>query len=938
MRLLRTSSSSRPRLFRFVLLVAWVVSPCQYSYESFNIINMLAQVVERNELIWFGRPPDESQLGDHDEELAAQVRERQADAYKMLADMVDTMNTMLAEMERWKPSSFGPASYQGAHDYNNCLSQFKECAERHIRVEVTMIIKTHDSHVAYLLRDVKLIIATADAANKLFANLVVGPAKSLRNMCDIDLAVLDEGQRCDVMPAAALLNNVKTSILIADVHQRIEPDKTYAHHNPWERPGAAGVLRNPEPQGITDMIVQRDIAHHTRLTLCKRCGPLVTGFCRRVFPFLSDFRSHPNAPQTELRFNFFSGDGAWWPATAMPSGAGASAGEVGWHNALFYNLAWTVLLQLVALESEPGAITRWDPCEMVVLVVCYLHRVLRPLSVYLAEFIQGCKLQGILRFTFATNVKVCIVDSMTGPTSQISHIIRHRRVVTAADQHKGHQADPRRFYVALTRARRSTTVWLEKEPFGTPVRRAPAVSRAEHANDAAAQESFDKMFDAIQELNIPWSDIPEWDPLQGGRRPGCCQHLTAYCDDGVVGTVVTHCVEAWTEAAPSKTQESEWGNLGKFLEDASGPNAEVNAFVSESLREVRRGGIDAAGAAAPLAFSQARPDICRMHEAVGANSIEDAIALGRKIVNGIVVTQVGNTGLQISVPTVTACGLQDFLGGMEGEPMIRAFMTVVWALHESTADDKIRLIQTAHAHKTEECHFESLHWWSRSCNSDREASVLVAPDAAAKRKRQCYAYLGGGQLSVASTTLLHTIVVKVKTWHMGACVIAACTLLNRASDDSHRVDPGNTELFIAADDAMEDEGMLEAMLMDDEGDGAPPLPQLHSKAIEFGALCEAVTVKSAAAVGLSWPAESCGFDAAEIWRRWAAQTASLAPAETGSADQQQRGGCQPARGRQLGGWQPSGWQRGGGWQHGGGWHGGGWQTGGGRGGSRRSWE
>jgi hypothetical protein len=42
---------------------------------------MLAQVVERNELIWFGRPPDESQLGDHDAELAAQVRERQAEAY-----------------------------------------------------------------------------------------------------------------------------------------------------------------------------------------------------------------------------------------------------------------------------------------------------------------------------------------------------------------------------------------------------------------------------------------------------------------------------------------------------------------------------------------------------------------------------------------------------------------------------------------------------------------------------------------------------------------------------------------------------------------------------------------------------------------------------------------------------------------------------------------
>jgi len=42
---------------------------------------MLAQVVERDEFGWFGRPPDESQLGDHDAELAERVRARQAEAY-----------------------------------------------------------------------------------------------------------------------------------------------------------------------------------------------------------------------------------------------------------------------------------------------------------------------------------------------------------------------------------------------------------------------------------------------------------------------------------------------------------------------------------------------------------------------------------------------------------------------------------------------------------------------------------------------------------------------------------------------------------------------------------------------------------------------------------------------------------------------------------------
>ena len=113
---------------------------------------------------------------------------------------------------------------------------------------------------------------------------------------------------------------------------------------------------------------------------------------------------------------------------------------------------------------------------------------------------------------------------------------------------------------------------------------------------------------------------------------------------------------------------------------------------------------------------------------------------------------------------------------------------------------------------------------------------------------------------------------------MGACVIAACILLNRASDDVRRVWPVNSDLFIAADATVDDEGMLEAMCLEDTGDGAPLPPQGLNSASEFGALCEDVAAKSAAAVGLSWPLSECGLEAAEIWRSWATQTASLAPA------------------------------------------------------------
>ena len=53
--------------------------------------------------------------------------------------------------------------------------------------------------------------------------------------------------------------------------------------------------------------------------------------------------------------------------------------HVAWHDWLFRCLAATIILQLNAVEEE--AEVEWDPTTMVVLVVCYLHRLVRPLAV-----------------------------------------------------------------------------------------------------------------------------------------------------------------------------------------------------------------------------------------------------------------------------------------------------------------------------------------------------------------------------------------------------------------------------------------------------------------------------------------------------------------------------------------------------------------------------
>ena len=88
-------------------------------------------------------------------------------------------------------------------------------------------------------------------------------------------------------------------------------------------------------------------------------------------------------------------------------------------------------------ELETHAADTWGPTAMVVLVVCDLHRIVGPLTQFLNEVIANVKLQGLLTLAEPGNFQVCIVDTLTGPASMISHIIRHRRQSSDADLRKG---------------------------------------------------------------------------------------------------------------------------------------------------------------------------------------------------------------------------------------------------------------------------------------------------------------------------------------------------------------------------------------------------------------------------------------------------------------------------------------------------------------------
>ena len=134
--------------------------------------------------------------------------------------------------------------------------------------------------------------------------------------------------------------------------------------------------------------------------------------------------------------------------------------------------------------------------------------------------------------------------------------------------------------------------------------------------------------------------------------------------------------------------------------------------------------------------------------------------------------------------------------------------------------------------------------------------------------------------------------MKTKTRHMGACVIAACILLNRTSPDGHRVRAMH-ELFIAApaDVAEEDDELIELVQISDDDDepGQPAAArapvQYQTPGLEFARLCETTWQRAAVRLGL---ADTTGLEeTVATLRVWAAQLAGP-PGVLAKAPPQQR--------------------------------------------------
>ena len=193
-------------------------------------------------------------------------------------------------------------------------------------------------------------------------------------------------------------------------------------------------------------------------------------------------------------------------------------------------------------------------------------------------------------------------------------------------------------------------------------------------------------------------------------------------------------------------------------------------FLAADLKEIRNRGILTAHA--PVIIVD--PDLARRDD----YNLDIALFYAMKIAPAVCVDLHTDTEYtQLCIPVLTGPGL-DELGtsiAEEGERMLRAFVLVVLAVYNKFNDEV--LVPFARTHKAESVEILGERWFSKTCNSDREAVGLRDPQRQGPKSTRLYCYLGGGGLTEASTFLAQGVVCKAKTWKLAVAVCVAVRVL-----------------------------------------------------------------------------------------------------------------------------------------------------------------
>ena len=760
----------------------------------------------------------------------------------------------------------------GCRPFLKAVNELKKQLKAHMTVLMSEVVKKRPQKYAELLSKVKCIVATTDA----FLKWKAGQTKGMigRTVAKVaahsEGALVDEVEALDVLPAVAALNeHFKTCIFVGDENQTFlnqrrgqSPEQFplvsgRAHgaasnlkkrkisesddiknevelvdeeeHSDSEEEFRANIV-NVRLRGISDWLHtdNENIEHVSGLNQCKRCGPAITEFLSSLLtPMrqqLSCFQSSSMAPPTSLHHIIYAGSGWWsweelcnYKRTAANrarerkrsydawqvcySATNSTNEHVVWHEMLFRHLLVQVDWEL-RHEMEAGE---------KMLIICFLRRVSKPIAALLAAFLSK---------EDAKRVDVVLLDSARGLTADRVHVIYSSRFVGRYDQFLGIQADPSRLYVAYTRGRLATTVWMEREPLGFP--------------NEECWEDWMPTFTSHPAKSASSRTTQQWIQFAGRRL--------ALLHRGEVAEPAESAHSAPTEFHPRRQDQKPtytWEALGGTVREdfdqfryGESFHARLNQACEKArmkLTSARQAGSRSESAPASLASIADRvvrsqvldADMARVR-AVGIGKwmekhplppkppsvdpteeipmwLDKAIKFAMLVPNAVAISLGDKGRVQLSVPYAILPGvLVEEVAETQSENHLDddvvGFGAIMWILHEMWLKHTAARSPTLRQSREEGLKFEILRhkaelkedkegctWFQKSCHSDRFAVSYIDPNKGRKGRKRLYLYRGGGSLDTHQTPLVGGLVLRSETQFFAAMALVTLHFLSGCS-------------------------------------------------------------------------------------------------------------------------------------------------------------
>ncbi len=385
-----------------------------------------------------------------------------------------------------------------------------------------------------------------------------------------------------------------------------------------------------------------------------------------------------------------------------------------------------------------------------VLIICYLRRVADPLKALVKELFRD------------SEVQVKILDSIRGLTAQITYIVRRRRFVGELDQFSGIQADARREYIAYTRGRLKTVVFLEGANGYSTATQKPqdAWNQVARARDDLLWHDWRRGY---------FGDVFSLRESQHGWRADFCSCFSKEVPPELESQVREAVEKALRGVARSAARQREspsfHGALGALLQLAGNSCR----FCTESVNDLSAPGVGKAAASFRVAQEEpAAPQVFNREE------IGQALIFGSIIVPSVV-SQLSNKSCggvtHMCIPVLSleplaplGAALADDSHG--AEPMLSGLFVLCFHLVKEllgNVENTRTIIAASLRHKAEVKEVLGEVWFRKACPSDRVAACLLNTAARkAGQQKRLYMYRGGGQLDFNASSLASSIVVICK--------------------------------------------------------------------------------------------------------------------------------------------------------------------------------